>query len=86
VLLAVVSFALFPVVTALLCKHTALHYIAVVLQYLLTAGAVGLLEDVVLLYIYHSVVVLLTVVAPLLFLFMQRHKRSFHGPWEVSKA
>ncbi|RYG67841.1 hypothetical protein EON64_06555 [archaeon] len=84
IVLAVLTFSLFPIVARLVTvRSAALHWLLVLLQWLATT--VMLLRlDLTLLIVYEVISAVLFVVAPLLFLYMQTLKLAYHGPWDIA--
>lgn len=85
-LLAVLSFILFPS-TARLVKHKS-HQMHLVLVVLLWAVASVMLFflDTTLFVAYEALVLILWVMGPFLFYTMHQYKRSMRGPWDTAEV
>lgn len=82
--LSILTFSLFPIVARLVTlRSAALHWLLVLVQWLTTTSMLVHL-DVTLLIVYEVISVVLFVVAPLLFLYMQTLKMAYHGPWDIA--
>lgn len=86
VLLAVLTFSLFPVIAKLVkMRSLTAHWILVVAQALTSVGLLSRVDSV-LPVVFSVILCLLQCVAPMVFLQMQSFKKAFHGPWEITKS
>ncbi len=84
ILLAVIVLALFPVVARALRRRSLIAHWTLVLLHNLLVSSMLYRVDVALLVVYLILLALLCLLAPLLFLHLQRAKMAFHGPWDVA--